>query len=110
MAFKIVKTLPAVEWPVVLPEPKNGGGIEKHEVTLTFKQLRDDELQERYGKQSKSAFLRDVITNWGGFVNEDGSEAPFCEETLTQVLTTPWARDAMFEAYQSMILGISEKN
>lgn len=110
MAFRIVEKLPAVEWPVKIPVPQNGGTVEPHEISVTFQQLSDKELQGKYKTQTKREFLLEVITNWSGVENEDGSPVPFSAEKLEKVLGVSYARDAIFEAYQSMILGIAEKN
>ncbi len=110
MAFKLTKKLPPVAWPVKLPEPVDGGKVNIHEVSVTFRQLFDHEIEAAYKGKSKKAFLKDVIVNWEGFLDEDGKAVPFSEEVLEQILSISWARDAMFEAHTAMTLGIAEKN
>ena len=91
-------------WPVTVDVPVDGGKVEKQEFSVKFRMLTDDEVkvtdeQPVPGK----ALLRIAVVGLDG-------EVEFTPELLEKLISWPYVRLAMQNAYRQFAVGIAAKN
>lgn len=93
------------DWPVVIAKPVDGGRVQKHEVTMDFVLLSQEEVDEQVeasrasGESSDVDILRRVVRKLGGFKDADGNSIEYSEALLEKVLRIPYIRIGMIQAY-----------
>ena len=109
--FTIVKK-PTYAWnvDVNIPDPLKPGRWKTHTFIGHFKKLGDSEFRERLDAltdkdlhpaeryQRENDFLAEVLVNWEGIADEDGTPLPLTVETLDAVLEMTEVRAALFDA------------
>lgn len=92
MTFRITQS-PTYEWVVKFRSPAaTGGGVEVHEIMMTFKRHGRKRLQELEnilrGKAKQLPFevLPEVVTGWSDVVNEAGEPVNFTPARLRKLL------------------------
>lgn len=111
MAFKLVKQLKKVEWPVRIKVPTDGGKTEEHEFTGVFKLLPQTEYDENTkSKKSDAEFIGEILVGCKGLLDDDGEEIEFSPEVVAQLCEYPFTRIAIFKAYNEIVTGIEVKN
>lgn len=88
-------------WPVVINEPRDGGGFLSHEIKCEFKlqeQSKMDTLLAQFREDDRD-ILKVLLVGWTGVQNEDGEPMPFNDETRDAFLDLTYVRTALLKAY-----------
>jgi len=108
--FKL-KTEHTYSWPVTVQIPADGGKFTKSTFDATFKVIPQDRIDTILrGGNVDSELLREVTIGWKGVQDEDGNELPFSEDARDKLLSIPYARAALVEAYLDSLAGSRRKN
>lgn len=108
--FRLPKEDEAMEWPVKVRYPLEGGGSGKAEFKVLFK-LRSAEEIKALSYVGDKELLTEVVAGWrSGVQDHEGNEIPFSEKALEMVLNIPYACRAMAEAYFEFARGGAGKN
>lgn len=108
MAFVLKKAgTPRVvkNWPVVITSAADGGKVSKDEIEVSFLILPQEKMDEQLdasriaGGNADSDILREVLQDWNGVVDEDGSAVVFNADTLDAALQQVNIRSALINAY-----------
>lgn len=111
MAFKLVKQLKKVEWPVRVNVPVDGGKTEEKEFTGIFKLLPQAEYDANAKtKKSDADFISEILVGWKGLLDDDDKEIEFSPDVIRQLCEYPFTRIAIFKAYNEVVTGIEVKN
>ena len=109
MKFEFAKLDAAIEadWPVKISVPQDGGGVEVQNLTVRFLMVDEAELSKLGdGLEGSKASLRKVVVGFGR-----DETTPFTSELLDKMLTRPFVRLALNNAYRDFCLGqVAEKN
>lgn len=65
-------------------------------------------INEALVKDGVSGLLKQVMTDWRDVVDEDGQPLPFSE--FEQLITWPYIRNGLFDAYMDCVRGGPRKN
>lgn len=105
--FKLTD-IKSVKWPVTVNVPQDGGTVKKYEFTAQFELIGQKEYDDFY-KPAKGeepagekdvGLTRRVLTGWGNDVcDEDGNPIEFNAENLERMISKPYARVAIVNAY-----------
>jgi len=71
--------------------------------------MRGVGLEEGEQAPSDEAIARKVIKNWRGMKGPDGSDLPFNEEALGNLLLVPLARTAIVATYFTVMAGVGAR-
>lgn len=111
MAFKLVKELKKVEWPVRIKMPTDGGKTEDHEFTGVFKLLPQTEFDNNAkNNKSDADFISKILIGCKGLLDDDGEEIEFSQEVVEKLCEYPFTRIAIFKAYNEIVTGAEVKN
>jgi hypothetical protein len=110
-----------VNWPVIIESPADGGKVDRDKVTVRFEIIPAVDAQKLLNPSSETVlsgllagddadasagFLKRVVVGW----EETDFGAPFGEEALLNLLTYPFARNALLAAYSDAAQGRKAKN
>lgn len=101
-------------WPVEVQVPGDGGKFEKQTFDAQFKRVSQSRLQEmrdeiEAGRATDAGIVRDVMVGWRG-VTDEGTEVPFSETTLAQLLDVPAVSASIVMAFVQAHSGLARKN
>lgn len=104
-----------IQWPINLKTPKDAGGYNEHQVTLTFKILKQSELKNILNKSKEAEspdveFCKAIIYGWQEVKDADDKELKFTEENLKEFLETFGFSASIAEQYIDMLTKAIEKN
>jgi len=87
------------------------GESQQFSFSLVCKRLTQSEIDEALANKSESVkdFLRKVVQDWDGVLDEEGVSMVFGPETFEKVLDEPGLRTVCFNEYMSQI-GAVPKN
>jgi hypothetical protein len=100
---------PIVWWPVVINVPINGGETSKHEVSLQFEILTEDEYDELAVKGEK-AILKRVIKAWKHIEDIDKKPLEFTVENVDMLLKKSFVHRSFVIGYLNAAVGAVVKN
>jgi len=111
--FKLDQT-ESFYWPVEVNIPTDGGKHDKQTFDAQFKRVSQTRLQEMRqeiedGKATDAGFVREVMVGWRG-VTDRGTEVPFSETTLAQLLDIPTVEASIVMAFVQANAGVIRKN
>lgn len=95
------------DWPVFIPVPQSGGGIDRQKLVVRFR-MADDEILVAMGTGIPAAKegLRTVVVGFG-----KGESETFSPELLELMLDRAYVRTTLIQAYGQFALGqAAEKN
>ena len=92
-------------WPVTIPVPQPGGTIEPQEITAIFKLLPPDEAKTAAEATTNDNPWAWINAWWAGLDGEELTDA-----LRTKMLSRPYVRTALTNAYQNFVQGIPAKN
>lgn len=99
--FKVIKQR-IVNWPVVIAQPQDGGGITERRVEVQFEDLDQPEQDAIYaaGGTDRELMLRSV-KGWrpGEFKDENDADIEFSTEALAGLLNISVVQTAFVTAY-----------
>ena len=107
--FKLVEDL-IVTWPVRVDLGHGDKPVWSEKFNVTFKVLRDSQLQEADAAGGWKPVLRRSIQAWDGIADTDGKPLPFTPENLERVLEIPRVLAALMQGFASAGAGAREKN
>lgn len=112
--FKIAIT-PSYWAPVTVELIGDGGKIQKHIFECQFRRLTQSELAaytERLTAQQldDDALVREVVLDWRGVLDEDGTELTFSPASLTRLLDIYPVRTSIVTAFFASLQGARQKN
>jgi hypothetical protein len=99
--FKVIKERRVV-WPVLIPQPQDGGGIAERRVNVEFEDLPQPEQDEIY---KAGGFDRDLmfrtVKGWkpGEFKDEAGNDIEFSPDALAALMDIAYVQKAFVNAY-----------
>jgi len=95
------------DWPVTINVPQEGGEVQQQKLTVRFRMVDEVEMQKLGdGLNGNKASLRACVIGFG-----KGEETPFSAELFDKMLTKPYVRLALSNAYREFCLGqVAEKN
>lgn len=101
-------------WPVEVQIPGDGGKFDKQTFDAQFKRVSQQKLYAmrediEAGKVTDDSFAREVLVGWRG-VTDDGTEVPFSETTLDQLLDIPTVAASIVMAFTKAHSGLARKN
>lgn len=112
MAF-VIKKEKNYKWPVNIAEPVDGGNFTNHKVSVKFKMLSQERIDEVVKNEAEddADILRDVLVGWDdeAFKDEAGNNLPFNEENKGLVLSVPFVRSALVKGFFESIAGKAAK-
>jgi len=107
----------AVDWPVYIPVPIDGGGVQKHKIVVRYRvlaQSRLDELQKADLladlKDGVAPLLHEVVEGWRHVQDQAGNELEFSPAALDRLLDISSARVALLSAFYECAAGRKAKN
>ena len=100
---------PIVWWPVVINVPINGGETSKHEVSLQFEILTEDEYDELAVKGEK-AILKRVIKAWKHIEDIDKKPLEFTVDNVDMLLKKSFVHRSFVIGYLNAAVGAVVKN
>lgn len=111
--FKLTQSQ-SYTWPVSVNIPTDKGQFEKQTFDGEFKRMSDSRLKEIRTKveadeMTDADFSREVMVGWRG-VSEDGTEVPFSQAALDQLLDIPGVSAAIVMAVIESLSGLKRKN
>lgn len=94
------------KWPVIISVPKDGGAVQKHEITADFLLLPQNELDELI-EASRDAedgsvdrdILRRVVKQLGDVADAEGKAIDYTPELLERMLKKAYIRAALISTY-----------
>ena len=98
MALKVAQKKRVV-WPVTVNVPQDGGDTKKEKFKIEFAVLSADEQQRVI--DSREDLLEHHVVGWPegeGPKDEADQRVPFSPEAKKELLNTPYARTALFDA------------
>lgn len=111
MAFKLVKQLKTVEWPVKVKVPADGGKTVEQEFTGIFKVLPQSEYDAKIkNTQSDAKFIGEILVGAKGLLDDDGNEVEVNDDVIGQLCEFAFTRLAIFRAYNELVTGVETKN
>lgn len=109
----VLKSSPAVKWPIQIPMPTDGGTVERIEVTVEYKLLPQSRYEEL--KAHDKDLLKACVVGWNddafGQENANGEAdpLPFSAENLAALIEYPFIRTGLLQGYWHAVAGL-EKN
>jgi hypothetical protein len=100
---------PIVWWPVVINVPINGGETSKHEVSLQFEILTEDEYDEIVVK-GETAILKRVIKAWKHIEDIDKKPLEFTVDNVDMLLKKSFVHRSFVIGYLNAAVGAVVKN
>jgi hypothetical protein len=101
-------------WPVKVAVPTTNGRVDRQEFTATFRVLSMERVRElTEGRPIESAdvdLLREAWTGWDGVVDVDDNPVAFSHYDRDRMLSIPFVRRAVGEAFLAAMAGRLEKN
>ncbi|TAK87022.1 MAG: hypothetical protein EPO20_05535 [Betaproteobacteria bacterium] len=97
-------------WPATIQEPQDGGVAVMHKVNVQFEIISESEKDAIIAEGGDEAFLDRVIRGWKGFLEADGSEIPYNEETRKPFFEVTWIKNGLVHAYFKAATGGKRKN
>lgn len=108
--FKL-KTEHTYSWPVTVQIPADGGKFTKATFDAAFKVIPQDRIDAILrGGNVDAELLREVTEGWKGIQDENGNDLPFSEAARDTLLSVPYVRSALVEAYLDSLSGARRKN
>lgn len=93
-------------WPVIISIPQDGGMVQKHEVSVDFLLLPQDQLtelmeasRESEGGSVDADILRRVVKRVTGVADADGKALDYTPELLERLIKKAFVRTAMVSTY-----------
>lgn len=119
-----IASKPTYPWTVDVnvPDPAKPGKWKTHSFIGHFKKLGDSEFRERLDAltekdlepaeryERENDFLSDVLVNWEGIAQEDGTPLAFNSANLALMLEMTEVRSALFDAALNSRRKASAKN
>lgn len=104
--FKLEK-MKSILWPVTVNEPRDGGTFAKSCFNLKFELLPGGEFNAIYksGGNDEDLLRRSVIGFGLDLIDESGAPISFTQENLELLISKPYVRNAMIEAYLELSQG-----
>lgn len=109
----------AVDWPVNVMVPKDGGGFLKQPCTVTFQAMPTDEaetkraaimaLPEDEQDAAHMELLMDTMTGWSGVVDADKQPIPFSRDNLATALKFSFVLTAFTKGYSEAFSGAGKE-
>ncbi len=119
MAF-VLKQSDTYTWPVAFDVPVDGGRHERQTFDGEFKRLPQSKIGPLVAELQRLEDLNDldrlseiaaeVLVGWSGVNDDKGSEIPFSQKALEQLLEVPLLSVAILKAYMDSIKGAKRKN
>jgi hypothetical protein len=100
---------PIVWWPVVINVPINGGETSKHEVSLQFEILTEDEYDE-LAVEGEKAILKRVIKAWKHIEDIDKKPLEFTVDNVDMLLKKSFVHRSFVIGYLNAAVGAVVKN
>jgi hypothetical protein len=91
-----------ITWPVIIPVPQDGGKVHKHQVSVQFEMIDDEEFQSIYtGGGTDRSLMERTLVDWreGEFQDAQGQPLLFNEENKQKILKVSYVRAALTQAY-----------
>lgn len=87
------------------------GAAETGDFWITARRLDAESFSEAIADQAQrlNTFLADIVTNWRGVLDDQGSEVPYSSAALAQLLRTVGMAPLIFRTYCAEV-GAKEKN
>lgn len=98
------------DWPVVIQEPRNGGGVTLHKVKVDYEILSESEKDALIAEGGDAGFLSRVVHGWQDFQFEDGGDAPCNDETKATFFDVTWIVTGLLAGYFLAARGGRRKN
>ena len=93
------------EWPVSIPIPQDGGKVAKEELTVRFRLLSKEEVEQvDSANDGGRSLVRTAMVSLGK------SEPALTPDLLEQLLETSYVRLAITQAYFNFSAGVPAKN
>lgn len=93
-------------WPVSVQTPVNGGKFAKATFDATFKVISQERIDAIVrGGNVDSELLSEVIQDWKGVQDDEDNELPFSEGARDRLLSVPYVRAALVDAYLDSLSG-----
>ncbi len=88
------------------------GGHQKETLNVTFRVLSSTEVAEfdLSSAEDSLRFLQRVIVSLDDLADADGNALPYCDKIREQVLSLPYARNAIAAAYFSAVTKAQQGN
>lgn len=110
------RTPPEVDWPVTVRVPRDGGGVDKHTITVRYRVIDTNSLHERLrgadlnDPAATRALLAEHVLAWDGIEDIDGNPLAFTPDTLRALLGLPFFAKALTYGLMAASAGAPEKN
>lgn len=103
----VLKTEHTFSWPVRVRVPMDDGQFADATFDCTFKALGQERLEALVaGEISETDLLREAAVGpWQGVEDAAGDALPFSEAARDRLLSIPYVRRAMIEAYREAMSG-----
>ncbi|MBL3601301.1 MAG: hypothetical protein JMN25_15790 [gamma proteobacterium endosymbiont of Lamellibrachia anaximandri] len=98
-----------IDWPVKVNVPRSGGKVERQAFTARFKQLDQEEIDDK-AAQGDAEFVREILVGWEGVKDIDGNVIEYSESGRDIMIRTVHVRKAILAAYFECMSGITRKN
>lgn len=103
------------DWPVIINMPQTGGRIAKHQISVDYLMLPQDEIDAMIeaSKEADGATDTDiakrVVMSIGRLVDADDKPMDYTEKLRDMLLKRPYFRRALVQEYFSMASGQKPK-
>ncbi|MBF0093991.1 MAG: hypothetical protein HQL34_05540 [Alphaproteobacteria bacterium] len=103
--FKLT-THHSYSWPVIVQTPVDGGKFTKATFDATFKVIPQERIDAIVrGGNVDAELLCEVTQGWKGVQDDDGQDLPFSEEARDRLLSVPYVRAGLVDAYLDSLSG-----
>lgn len=109
MAFK-KSTKPTFVNRVKVLMPNSKGGHDVNQFDGIFKLVANDKEMEKLREMTPKDSIREVLTGWNEFQEEDGTPVPFNEAEVEALLSIPQALHGLLLAFFENVVKAPEKN
>lgn len=88
------------------------GGHREETISATFRVVSDEETDSHdlYARESSTAWLRRIIVKLDGLVDLEKKPVPYSDAVRDHVLSLPYARLALAQAYLAAVTKAREGN
>lgn len=108
----VMKKAASYRWPVKFESPKSGGGFETSTLDIDFKRLSNSRIREVVSdeKAENGSFCKEIVVGWAGIKDDQGTDIPFSDTALDELLEVPGMAIAIVNAYLESLSGAKRKN